>query len=361
MSNRRIAWLLALSALVGTAAQIQAAAPAATPAAAPAATQEFPIPPQGYDRVRPDVPKGKLEKVYYDSKAINGKRWVQVWTPPGYSADKKYPLLILLHGIGGNETNEWYGGGRNQGVAHVILDNLLADKKIVPMVVIFPNGNATAVAQVGSGVEGAPARGAAAPASAPAINPNATASAPATGRGRGAGRGQGGGAPGGGGRGGSDMSGWTTFTSHDLLEDLVPFMESHYSIYKDPAHQTLAGLSMGAGQTRTVVLANPDRFAYVGMFSGGNLRPQDLTDLDKFKKANKLVYLSFGSNESSQGRGGSTQPSGPVGIKLAQEELTKAGINATYYVSPNSAHDMTSWQRSLYFFSQMLFQDLPKP
>jgi enterochelin esterase family protein len=107
-------------------------------------------------------------------------------------------------------------------------------------------------------------------------------------------------------------------------------------------------------------MANLDRFAYVGMFSGGILRPDDISDLPKFKKTNKLVYKSFGSRESTAGRGGSTQPSGPLGIQLATDDLKKAGINATYYVSPNSAHDMTSWQRSLYFFSQMLFQDLPK-
>jgi enterochelin esterase-like enzyme len=337
--ERSMGWLLGLAVLMLAGSPLQAAAPAAP--ATPATQPSFPIPPQGYERVRPDAQKGKVEKVYYDSKAVGGQRWVTVWTPPGYTKDKKYPLLILLHGIGGNETNEWYGGGRNQGVAPVILDNLVADKKIVPMVVIFPNGNATPVA-------GAATAAAAAPAPAPA----APTSAPATGRGRGA-RGAGGAA-----RGGND--GWANFTSNDLLKDLVPFIETHYSVYTDPDHQSLAGLSMGSGQTRTVVMANLDRFAYVGMFSGGNLRPENISDMAKFKKANKLVYMSFGSNESSAPRGGVGGPSGPEGIRLATDELKKEGINAVYYVSPNSAHDMTSWQRSLYFFSQMLFQDLAK-
>jgi enterochelin esterase-like enzyme len=330
MTKRNVGMLLGLSVLtlgIGLSEAQTTSAPTAT-----ASQPAFPVPPQGYDRVRQGVEKGKLEKVYYDSKAVGGQRWVEVWTPPGYTKDKKYPLLILLHGIGGNETNEWYGGGRNQGVAPVILDNLLADKKIVPMVVIFPNGNATRVAGT-----------AAAPATA-AIVPPATATAPATGRGR---------------AGAND--GWSNFTSNDLLKDLVPFMESHYSIYTDPDHQALAGLSMGSGQTRTVVLANPDRFAYIGMFSGGILQPGDLADMAKFKKANKVVYMSFGANESSAPRGGGGNPTGPVGIQQATEALKKAGINATYYVSPNSAHDMTSWQRSLYYFSQMLFQDAPKP
>ena len=314
-------------------AQVWAQATASQPASQAASQPTFPIPPQGFDRVRQGVEKGKLEKVYYDSKAVGGQRWVEVWTPPGYSKDKKYPLLVLLHGIGGNETNEWYGGGRNQGVAPVILDNLLADKKIVPMVVIFPNGNATPIAGT--------SRPATASAPAAATAPAATATAPATGRGRGAG---------GAGRGGAGTNdGWANFTSNDLLKDLVPFMESHYSIYNDPAHQALAGLSMGGMQTRTVVTANLDRFAYVAIFSGGNLMPNNISDMDKFKKANKLVYMSFGSNE-----GGSAQ------LKPAADALKQAGVNATYYISPNSAHDMTSWQRSLYYFSQMLWQEQPE-
>jgi enterochelin esterase-like enzyme len=342
MSKRCIDWLLGLGVLLIVTAPLLAAAadaPAAPPVAPAASQPAFPIPPQGFEQVRADVPKGKLEQVYYDSKAVGGQRWVEVWTPADYTKDKKYPLLILLHGIGGNETREWYGGGRNQGRAQAILDNLLAEKKIVPMVVIFPNGNATPVAGA-----------AAAPAPAAPAAPASPTTAQAAGRGGGAR----------GGRAGTD-DGWLNFTSNDLLKDLVPFIESHYSVYADPDHQALAGLSMGSAQTRTVVMANLDRFAYVGMFSGGNLRPEDISDMAKFKKANKLVYMSFGSNESSAPRGGGTNPSGPVGIQLATDALKKEGINAVYYVSPNSAHDMTSWQRSLYYLSQMLFKVQPTP
>jgi enterochelin esterase-like enzyme len=367
MSNRRIAWLLVLSTLVGASAQLQAAAPTAAPATTPAATQNFPIPPQGFDRVREGVEKGKVERVDYDATAVSPglKRWMDVYTPPGYSADKKYPLLILLHGIGGNETREWL----RQGVANVVLDNLYADNKIQPMIVIFANGNATTAAEVGSGVEGAPARGATAPGgatgpgapggrggrgrrggaatdSAPASSasaPASTASAPATGRGRG---------------GGGMSGGWAAFTD-DLLKDIIPYMEAHYPVYTDADHRALAGLSMGAMQTKTITMANLDKFAYIGLFSGGNIRPDDISNMDTFKKANKFVFMSFGSRESNAGRGGSTQPSGPLGISLAYDELKKAGINVEYYVSPDSAHDMTSWKRSLYYFTPKLFQ--PKP
>jgi len=153
------------------------------------------------------------------------------------------------------------------------------------------------------------------------------------------------------------MGGWGANFTNDLLKDIIPYIESHYSVYTDADHRALAGLSMGGMQTRTISLANVDKFSYIGVFSGGNIMPQNIADMDSFKKQVKLVYMSFGSRESSAGRGGSATPSGPVGIKLASDALTKAGIKAVCYVSPDSAHDFTSWKRSLYYFSQLLFRD----
>ncbi|MCY2954432.1 MAG: alpha/beta hydrolase-fold protein [Planctomycetota bacterium] len=153
------------------------------------------------------------------------------------------------------------------------------------------------------------------------------------------------------------FGGWGESFTNDLLKDIIPHIESHYSVYTDAQHRALAGLSMGGMQTRTISLANIDKFAYIGIFSGGNISPESITDLGAFKKNVKLVYMSFGSRESSAGRGGSTAPSGPEGIKRASEALTKAGIKTFCYVSPDSAHDFTSWKRSLYYFSQLLFRD----
>src|SRR5947208_1619314 len=99
----------------------------------------FPNPPEGFDKSREGIEHGKLERVDYDSKTVGLKRWMQVYTPPGYSKETQYPVLYLLHGIGGNEREEWMKGG----VANVVLDNLINDKKIEPMIVVFPNGNAT--------------------------------------------------------------------------------------------------------------------------------------------------------------------------------------------------------------------------
>lgn len=295
--------------------------------------QSYPIPPDGFDRVREEIEKGKLERVDYDATAVSEglKRWMEVYTPAGYSTDKKYPVLYLLHGIGGNENREWTGLGRNQGGAAIILDNLIADKKIVPMIVVFPNGNAAAPVPAGQ-------------------TDAARGETPARG---------GAGAPGGqsGARRGAMSGGWGENFTNDLLKNIIPYIESHYSVYTDAEHRALAGLSMGGMQTRSIALPNIDKFSYIGIFSGGNIMPENITDIDAFKKQVKVVFMSFGSGESSAPRGGGSAPAGPEGVRLAAEALTKAGINAVCYISSNSAHDFTSWKRSLYYFTPLLFTD----
>ena len=141
------------------------------------------------------------------------------------------------------------------------------------------------------------------------------------------------------------------------MKDIIPYVESHYSVKPGPENRALAGLSMGGMQTRSIAPANVDKFSYLGVFSGGNIRPENITDIDAFKKNVKLVFMSFGSRESSAPRGGGTAPAGPDGIKLAADALTKAGIKAVYYVSPDSAHDWVSWKRSLYYFAPLIFQN----
>jgi enterochelin esterase-like enzyme len=300
--------------------------------------ETFPVPPQGFDQVREGVEKGKVERIEYDGTAVAEglKRWVQIYTPAGYSKDTKYPVFYLIHGMNQNERT-WVSEGR----ANVVLDNLIAEKKIVPMIVVFPNGSVTASPAGGGASEGrrggrggAPAAGAV-----PAGQPAPAAGAP----------GRGGRGGGGGGLGGD--------FEKDLLKNLIPYVESHYSVQADAQHRALAGLSMGGMQTKAIAPNNSDKFAYFGIFSGGNIMPQDVSDMAAFKKNVKLLYMSFGSRESSAPRGGGSAPSGPVGAKNAAEAMTKAGVNATYYVSPDSAHDFTSWKRSLYYFSQLLFRN----
>src|SRR5262249_39631260 len=107
------------------------------PALAPAQTPQKSLPPapEGFDKPRDNVPKGKVESVEYDSKSVGAKRRMVVYTPPGFSKDTKYPVFYLLHGGGDDET-----GWQQKGSAPTILDNLYADKKIAPMIVVMPFG-----------------------------------------------------------------------------------------------------------------------------------------------------------------------------------------------------------------------------
>ena len=115
--------------------------------------QVFPDPPAGFNQNREAVPHGKLEMVEYESKTVGTTRKMNVYTPPGYSQDKKYPVLYLLHGIGGDET-EW----QRFATPGTLLDNLLADGKAVPMIIVMPNGRAQKNDRAeGNGFQSAPA------------------------------------------------------------------------------------------------------------------------------------------------------------------------------------------------------------
>jgi enterochelin esterase-like enzyme len=314
LSKRNFIGVLA-ACVVATGASVPMVAVAQVAQSTPSAAV-FPVPPPGFDQVRADVRKGKVERLEYDAPALGPgvKRWMQVYTPPGYSTAQKYPVLYLIHGLGQDE-KAWV----DQGQANVILDNLLADRAIVPMIVVFPNG---AVDGGGGARAGAPG-------------------------------------PAGGGRGGGTAAGSPFET--DLVKDLMPFVESRYSVAADAQHRALAGLSMGGMQTKAIAPGNADKFGAFGIFSGGNLSPTtDIVDVAAFGKTVKLVYMSFGSREPSAPRGAGGLPSGPVGIQREAEALNKAGIKAVYYVSPDSAHDFTSWKRSLYYMAPLLFQDSPQ-
>jgi hypothetical protein len=147
---------LTLALLIGAA--LSTAGLFAQAAQAPA----FPNAPAGFDEPRQGIPTGKVERVEYTSSVTNGNKPAMVYTPPGYSSSQKYPVLYLLHGIGGNETH-WPGPGR----AAAILDNLIADKKAVPMIVVMPHGRSSNEPETAFGRGGRGARGAAPQAPAP--------------------------------------------------------------------------------------------------------------------------------------------------------------------------------------------------
>ncbi len=262
-----------------------------------------------------DVPHGELREVQYFSKTSDKVRRAYIYTPPGYSKDnsKSYPVLYLQHGMGENET-----GWGNQGHANLIMDNLIAEGKAVPFIIVMEN----------SGVNFDRPRG-------PRPERNANADSTQSRR-----RGP---------RGGFDFAGEF---KNLLLNDLIPYVEANYRVIADPEHRAMAGLSMGGMQTRIITLGNPDVFSQVGIFSGGSISTEDVENSQAFKSNVKLLFISYGSRELENRRmsfGGDP--------KANTEALKAAGMNAHFYVSPGTAHEWHSWRRSLYQFAQLVFKN----
>jgi enterochelin esterase family protein len=119
----------------------------------------------------------------------------------------------------------------------------------------------------------------------------------------------------------------------------------------------MAGLSMGGMQTRSIAPAHLDKFSHIGVFSGGSIAVSDVKDMAKFKKAVKLVFISYGSKELGTNRVGGARGSFGGDPKENVAALKEAGINAVFYESPNTAHEWLSWRRSLHQFAPLLFKD----
>ena len=252
----------------------------------------FPAPPDGFDKARSGIEHGKLEMVEYDSKSVGTKRKANVYTPPGYSTDKKYPVLYLLHGIGGDE-HEWERGGHPE----IILDNLLADKQAGPMIIVMPNGRAWKDDRPG---------------------PEAMRTAPAFGE-----------------------------FDKDLIGSLIPFIESRYSVKADRDNRALAGLSMGGGQSLNFGLGNLDTFAWVGGFSSApNTKPaaELVPDPDKTIKQLKLLWVSCGNKD------GLIRISQGVHAYLKEKKVPH-----TWHVDDHN-HDFQHWKKALYNFSKLIFK-----
>lgn len=252
----------------------------------------FEDPPAGFKTRREGIPHGKLEMVEYDSKTVGTKRKMQVYTPPGYSNENKYPVLYLLHGIGGDE-NEW------QRFANVdtLLDNLIADKKAVPMIVVMPNGRA----QKNDRAEG-----------------DVFSTAPA----------------------------FAKFEK-DLLDDVIPAIESKFSAKPDRESRALAGLSMGGGQSLNFGLGHLETFASVGGFSSApntKAAKELLPDPDKAKQQLKFLWISCGNKD------GLINISQGVHVYLKEK-----GVPHVWHVDGNG-HDGTHWSNALYQFSQKIFR-----
>jgi enterochelin esterase-like enzyme len=286
----------------------------------------FEIPdPEGDFYALKDVPHGNVLIKNYFSKKSDSWRHIFVYTPPGYDSNstKRYPVLYLQHG-GGEDERVWIEMGRT----NVILDNLIAEGKSKPFIVVMET---SAVGSPGGmrGAASGPGRGAFGAGAGPGAKPKA-------GSGMGAARG--------GGFGG--FSGFGADYGELMVDDLIPYIDANFRTLTDQPNRAMAGLSMGGMITRTVTLAHLDTFSHIGIFSGGTISMNDVENTEGFKEKVKVVFMSYGSRER-----------GADSVKTAADALQQAGIKSASYISPDTAHEWQSWRRSLYHFAQMLFQN----
>jgi enterochelin esterase-like enzyme len=240
------------------------------------------------------VPHGKVHEILFPSESTNSVRRAFVYTPPGYEKNQseRYPVLYLQHGYCENETS-W----PNQGCANLIMDNLIAEGKARPFIIVMTYGMTNEIEF--------------------------------------------------GGLRNFDIKPFETV----LIDELIPFIDTNFRTLANQENRAMAGLSMGGMETRTITLANPDVFSYTGVFSGGSISVDNVKNAPGFKENMKLVFISYGSRELESGR--FNMRGNP---KENTEKLKELGINSHFYVSPNTAHEWHSWRRSLYQFAQLLFK-----
>lgn len=254
----------------------------------------FPSAPEGYDKVRENITKGKIETVEYPSLTVGTTRKMMVYTPPGYSKSKKYPVLYLLHGIGGDHM-EWF----NNGHPEVILDNLYVDKKLVPMIAVLPNGRAMKDDSASGNIYDA-----------------------------------------------EKVKAFENF-ENDLLNDVIPFIESKYSVKANRENRAIAGLSMGGGQALNFGLSNLNTFAYVGGFSSApNTKTPEVLIPNPSETAQKLklLWISCGNED------------GLISFSQRLHQYCKENkVPHIWHVEPGK-HEFPVWKSDLYYFSQQLFK-----
>ena len=269
-----------------------------------------------------DVPHGDVLIENYFSRTTDSWRRIYIYTPPDYKTNTtaRYPVLYLQHG-GGEDQRVWIEMGRT----NIILDNLIAEGKARPFIVVMETSAAYKPGETpprmrmpapGAGRQGAPG------------------GQPQAGRQ---------GAPGGqpGAARPRMMFSFDTYAEL-MINDMIPWVDKHFRTISDQGHRAMSGLSMGGMCTRAVTLAHLDTFSYIGIFSGGTIAPSDISDKSKVK----LVFMSYGSRER-----------GSESVKAAADTLNQAGIKSVSYISPLTAHEWQSWRRSLYEFAQLLFNN----
>jgi GH35 family endo-1,4-beta-xylanase/enterochelin esterase-like enzyme len=244
---------------------------------------EIPAHDQDFYANRMDVEHGNVQQVLFPSASTGEVKRAYVYTPPTYDKKKKerFPVLYLQHGWGENETS-W----PNQGCAGLIMDNLIAEGKIQPFIVVMTYGMTNDI----------------------------------------------------------KFGGIREFTAKEfetvLVDELVPYIDSHFKTKADKWNRAMAGLSMGGMETKLITLRRPETFGYYGLLSGGQYEPKDIAD----KNQVRLIFQSCGSKEM------------PDRIMQSTKALQDAGFNAVGYVSEGTAHEFLTWRRSLYQMAQLLFK-----
>lgn len=256
---------------------------------------DFSDPPTGYDRYNSGIAHGRVSTVTYYSTTVGVNRQTLIYTPPDYSEEKKYNVLYLLHGIGGDE-REWYSNGNPQN----ILDNLYAENKLAPMIVVLPNGRAMVNDDAGGNM----------------FDP-------------------------------AKVAAFETF-EFDLINDLIPFIESNYPVLIGKNHRAIAGLSMGGGQSLNFGLGHLETFAWVGSFSAAPntkspsaLVPDPSAAIDSLKQ----LWISCGTNDDL--------------IYISQQThayLEQHHVPHIYNLVAGAGHDWKVWKYGLFHFSQLLFE-----
>lgn len=267
-------------------------------------TPTFSDAPTGFEAYRDNVPHGKLTMVQYHSKSVGKAREMNVYTPPGYSQDKKYPVLYLLHGLGEN-CRQWTDWCQSDN----IIDNLIAEGKIQPIIMVFPNCDTK-------------------------LTVEDTAKANRSGRADG-------------------FAGYGKPFEDDLLQDIIPYIDSHYSTYADREHRAIAGLSMGGGQSLNIGLHNLEVFAYVGGFSsapntnqfGGMYTTELVPDIKATKEKLRLLWIACGNKD------GLWRVSEKVHQYLKEKDIPHV------WSVDSHAHDNVEWDNNLYRFAQRLFKN----
>lgn len=250
--------------------------------------------PSGFDQAKSGIQTGKIDTLSYFSTTVGNERKTLVYTPPGFSKSKKYPVLYLLHGIGGDE-KEWLNNGQPQ----VILDNLYSEGMLEPMIIVLPNGRAMKDDRAVGNM----------------FDPE-------------------------------KVEAFSTFEK-DLIQDLIPFIEKKFPVMTDRENRALAGLSMGGGQSLNFGLKNLDLFAWVGGFSSApnTKMPEELVpDPTLAKEKLKLLWISCGDEDRL--------------LNISERThnyLKEKKVPHVYYVEPGG-HDFKVWKNDLYLFSQLLFK-----